>query len=170
MKPSPDTELVDRARSGDRDAFGELVTKYQRLVYHVIFRMTGNHPETDDLCQQVFLKAFEGLPQFKAGSDFKSWLYRISANTCIDHLRRPRTPPKEAGRKGESAPMDQTQKAVFAAIRTLPPDQRAVIVLHIIQGLPQQEVAKMVGCPLPTLRTRLFTARRSLESLLKEHL
>lgn len=154
----------------------ELVRRYQRRVYAVIYRLVGTQGETDDLSQEAFLQIFRALPRFRVGTDLDAWVYRIASNVAVDALRR-RTkdtrlltrlrvapPPEETA--PAAAPDAEVARAVRAAVDDLPPDQKSAIVLRIFEGRSHEEIARIQAIPLATVRWRLFTARRKLEGTL----
>jgi RNA polymerase sigma-70 factor (ECF subfamily) len=155
----------------------DLVDRYQRRIYAVIYRMVGRHSETDDLCQETFLQIFRGLPGFRSGTNLDSWVYRIAMNVSIDYLRRAGknrklkeelrwVAPSEAPREGISP---ETAGAVRQAIDELPPEQKSVLVLRIFEGLSHEEIAKIVDAPVATVRWRLFSSLEKLGSVLEPH-
>ena len=155
----------------------ELVDRYQRRVYAVIYRMTGSHSETDDLCQETFLQIFRSLPRFRPGTLLDSWVYRIATNVSVDYLRRK---SKERAAKDvlvdravRTRQADQPIEADLAAaareaLETLPPEQKAVVVLRLFEGLGHEEIATIVEAPVATVRWRFFTALEKLSSVLGE--
>jgi len=151
----------------------DLVDRYQKRIYAVIYRMTGRHADADDLCQEVFLQIFRSLPRWKPGTNLDSWVYRIAMNVSVDHLRRKslnKTALERLGREPQSAPPEALDRESAAAVRKamdeLPPDQKAVVVLRIHEGLSHERIAEIVEAPLPTVRWRLFSALEKLEGLL----
>jgi len=151
----------------------DLIDRYQKRIYAVIYRMTGRHGDTDDLCQEVFFQIFRSLTRFKAGTNLDSWVYRIAMNVSVDYLRQ-RGKNKAAmevlGRQSDTAPAGtldlETAAAVRQAVDELPPDQKAVVVLRIHEGLSHERISEIVEAPVPTVRWRLFTALKKLEGLL----
>jgi RNA polymerase sigma-70 factor (ECF subfamily) len=152
----------------------ELVDRYQKRVYAVIYRMTGRHADTDDLCQETFLQVLRSLPSFKPGTNLDSWVYRIAMNVSVDHLRRMgkskgavATLAREAPAAAPPEGLDsETSAAVRKAVDALPPDQKAVVVLRIHEGLSHERIAEIVEAPPATVRWRLFSALEKLESVL----
>lgn len=153
----------------------ELVDRYQRRIYAVIYRMTGRHADTDDLCQEAFLQIFRSLPRFRPGTNLDSWVYRIAMNVSVDHLRRrgrDAAAREELGRTGPAvgggaAAIDaETADAVRKAVEELPPQQKAVVVLRLFEGLGHDEIGEILETPAATVRWRLFTALEKLELLL----
>lgn len=179
-----DAELVRRAAAHDADAFGKLYETHRERVFRLAYRFVHNKPDALDLCQEVFVRAFESLPRFEGRSRFTTWLMRIAHNTCIDHLRQGRV--RKAGELDEQyttgdervpghreAPDptrgvgdQEIQTAIDAAVAQLSPEHRAAFVLHAVEGLTYQEIAETVGCPVGTVMSRLHYARRRLQGLL----
>ena len=151
----------------------DLVDRYQKRIYAVIYRMTGRHADTDDLCQETFLQIFRSLPRFKPGTNLDSWIYRIAMNVSVDHLRRKGTAKAalellrgESGSAGPGGLDQETSATVRKAIDELPPDQKAVVVLRIHEGLSHERISEIVEAPVPTVRWRLFSALEKLGALL----
>jgi len=151
----------------------DLVDRYQKRIYAVIYRMTGRHADADDLCQEAFLQIFRSLPGWKPGTNLDSWVYRIAMNVSVDHLRRKslnKTALERLGRESGRAPQEgldlETSAAVRRAVDVLPPDQKAVVVLRIHEGLSHERISEIVDAPVPTVRWRLFAALEKLQALL----
>lgn len=151
----------------------ELVDRYQKRIYAVVYRMTGRHADTDDLCQEAFLQMFRSLPRWKPGTNLDSWVYRIAMNVSVDHLRRKglnKSALERLGREPQGAPPEgldgETATAVRKAIDLLPPDQKAVVILRIHEGLSHERISEIVDAPVPTVRWRLFSALEKLGSVL----
>jgi len=179
-----DAPLVARAAAGDGDAFAGLYETHRERVYRLAYRYVHNQQDALDLCQEVFVRAFESLTRFKGESRFSTWLMRIATNTCIDHLRHSRVrqaaeldeqwvtgDARLPGRRSTPAPergLDRQElgAAIEAAIAQLSPEHRAVFVLHEIEGLTYQEIAETVGIPVGTVMSRLHYARKRLQGLL----
>jgi RNA polymerase sigma-70 factor (ECF subfamily) len=168
-----DEELVARSISGDSDSFNELIRRWERPIYALAYRTLGREEDARDVCQETFLRAFRALPGFRGQAKFSSWLYRIALNLCRDWVRRERRravvqPPEDvdarelAAAREPSEPIedlvarrDQT-RAVERAMARLSQEQRVTIVLKEYHGLTFQEIADLVGCPLSTVKTRLY--------------
>src|SRR5438876_948515 len=181
---STDEELVARSIGGDADSFNELILRWERPIYALAYRTIGREEDARDVCQETFLRAFRALPGFRGQAKFSSWLYRIALNLCRDWIRRERRtgfvqPPEDvdlmdlaaAAEPSESiedlvARKDQ-MRVVERAMALLPEDQRTAIVLKEYHGLTFQEIADLLGCPLSTVKTRLYQGllvlRRELE-------
>ena len=168
-----DEELVARSIGGDNDSFNELILRWERPIFALAYRTIGREEDARDVCQETFLRAFRALPGFRGQAKFSSWLYRIALNLCRDWIRRERRapvvqPPADtdlmelavAAEPSESieelvARKDLAQ-AVERAMAVLPEEQRTAIVLKEYHGLTFQEIADLVGCPLSTVKTRLY--------------
>jgi len=186
-----DWELVQRARGGDRDAFRQLVERYQRKVAALALGMLRNQEDALDVVQDTFTKAYQSLDRFKGDSSFYTWVYRIAANLCIDHQRResrathlPYDHDDRSGGIGEGTlldgtphdqPFDRTRDAELgrrlrSAIAELTPEHRAVILLREVDGLSYEEISQVLQCPKGTVMSRLHYARRQLQARLREML
>jgi RNA polymerase sigma-70 factor (ECF subfamily) len=168
-----DEELVARSIGGDADSFNELVLRWERPIYALAYRTIGREEDARDVCQETFLRAFRALPGFRGQAKFSSWLYRIALNLCRDWVRRERRAPVVQPPEGvdlmelaaEAEPSESIEdlvarkdlsRAVERAMTLLPEEQRTAIVLKEYHGLTFQEIADLVGCPLSTVKTRLY--------------
>src|SRR6187401_931804 len=179
-----DEELVTRSVGGDSDSFNQLILRWERPIYALAYRVIGREEDARDVCQETFLRAFRALPGFKGEAKFSSWLYRIALNLCRDWIRRQRRAPVVQMPEGiepselaaERGPVEsieelvgrrQLSAVVEEAMRLLPEEQRTAIVLKEYHGMTFQEIADMQGCPLSTVKTRLYQGltvlRRHLE-------
>ena len=168
-----DEELVARTVAGDSDSFNQLIKRWERPIYALAYRTIGRDEDARDVCQETFLRAFRALPGFKGQAKFSSWLYRITLNLCRDWIRRQRRTPIVSAPEGvdvvelasEQGPVEsiedlvarkQLSRTVGEAMRFLPEEQRTAIILKEYHGLTFQEIADLVGCPLSTVKTRLY--------------
>ena len=168
-----DEELVAKSVGGDADSFNELVLRWERPIYALAYRTIGREEDARDVCQETFLRAFRALPGFRGQAKFSSWLYRIALNLCRDWIRRERRaplvqPPEDmdliemaaAAEPSESiedlVARKDLSRLVEKAMALLPEEQRTAIVLKEYHGLTFQEIAELVGCPLSTVKTRLY--------------
>jgi RNA polymerase sigma-70 factor (ECF subfamily) len=180
---STDEELVARTVAGDADSFNQLILRWERPIYALAFRVIGRDEDARDVCQETFLRAFRALPGFKGQAKFSSWLYRITLNLCRDWIRRQRRSPIVSAPDGvdivelasEQGPVESIEdlvaraelgETIGAAMRRLPEEQRTAIVLKEYHGLTFQEIADLQGCPLSTVKTRLYQGL----SVLRRHL
>jgi RNA polymerase sigma-70 factor (ECF subfamily) len=168
-----DEELVARSLSGDEESFNQLVTRWERPIYALAYRVIGREEDARDVVQETFLRAFRALPGFKGQAKFSSWLYRIALNLCRDWIRRQKRTPVVAAPEGvdivelaaDQGPTESIEDlvarkrlsvAVADAMRSLPDEQRTAIILKEYHGLTFQEIADPQGCPLSTVKTRLY--------------
>jgi len=168
-----DEELVARSISGDNDSFNELILRWERPIYALAYRTIGREEDARDVCQETFLRAFRALPAFRGQAKFSSWLYRIALNLCRDWIRRERRapivqPPEDVDVMELAAASEPSEsiedlvarkdlsRAVERAMALLPDEQRTAIVLKEYHGLTFQEIAELLGCPLSTVKTRLY--------------
>jgi RNA polymerase sigma-70 factor, ECF subfamily len=169
-----DEWLVRRARGGDVDAYEVLVRRHRRRIFRIALRMLGDRDEAEDVTQDVVIQVWLSLTSFSGASAFTTWLYRIVVNRCLNRVRRmPVTrpvldddPPAVAGAE-ETVIANERLQATVAAIAELPPDQRAVLVLHQLEGLSYRQVAAVVGISEDAVRGRLHRARRALLDTLR---
>ena len=188
--PSPvdEKELVERFQSGEEEAFNELVRRYQRKIYSLIYKYVSNPETAGDLTQEVFIKAFRALPCFKRQSAFYSWLYRIAINLCIDFIRQQRRVKTlsiedlTAGTKedtvfNDARPLPQDQavvrelgRVIGQAVLQLPPRQQCVFNLRYQEGLQLKEIAARLDRSEGTIKAHLHHAHRRLQTLLLPYL
>ena len=172
-----DRALVDLCLSGRRDAFGVIVERHRRQVYQLCYRYVGNHEDAADLAQDAFIRAFKGLNGFKGEASLGTWLYRIAVNVCLNRLalKTPRSEPLEpaeridlrAERPDAALLRDERAAEVRAAIRQLPPKQRATLILRIYHDLPHEEIAGILGSSVGAAKANLFHALANLKKLLR---
>lgn len=182
-----DQQLVERAQRGDKQAFGLLVTKYQRKLMRLLSRLIRDPAEVEDVAQESFIKAYRALPAFRGDSAFYTWLYRIGINTAKNYLvsqgrRAPTTTEfdseeAETFEEGEhlrdiNTPerllmSKQIGETVDAAMAALPEELRTAIVLRELEGLSYEEIAGIMDCPIGTVRSRIFRAREAIAERLR---
>jgi RNA polymerase sigma-70 factor (ECF subfamily) len=187
--PEDELQLVARAQSGDTSAFNELVTRYRTRAFSMIYNMVRNEQDAWDLAQEGFFKAWKSIGRFRGQSSFFTWLYRILMNVTIDWTRRKQI---EAGTefddsiglknvepgslttpRGELEPAAklsdrEIRERIDAAIAKLSAEHKQVITLREIEGLEYQEIAEVMDCSIGTVMSRLFYARKKLQSMLKD--
>jgi len=171
-----DRALVDAFRSGRRDAFDAIVRRHQRRVYQLCYRFAGNHEDAADLAQDVFVRAFKGLRKFKGDSALSTWLYRVGVNVCLSRAsaRRPVAEPLD-----DVQPIDERSESSFdrvargertealrRAIATLPPRQRATVMLRIYEDLPHEQIAQILGSSVGAVKANFFHAIGNLRRVL----
>jgi len=168
-----DEELDARSIDGDVDSFNQLVLRWERPIYALAYRVIGREEEARDVVQETFLRAFRGIKNFRGQAKFSSWVYRIALNLCRDWIRRERRAPIQAAPEGvdlvelaaEQGPVESIEtlvarhdlsKIVAQAMALLPDEQRTAIILKEYHGMTFQEIADLQGCPLSTVKTRLY--------------
>jgi RNA polymerase sigma-70 factor (ECF subfamily) len=179
-----DQDIVARCRSDDREAFAELVRKYQSRVLTLATRMLDNRSEAEDVAQDIFVKVFQSLHDFRGASRFSTWLYRITVNYCLNHIRR-RTRQQQTLVLTEledwlqESPMSNPQKTleekqrwalVQAKLQLLSPEHRTIILLRDFEGLSYEEIADVLQLESGTVKSRLHRARMELKALLEPYL
>ena len=182
-----DQLLVERAQRGDKRAFELLVEKYQRKLGRLLSRLVRDPGEVEDVTQEAFVKAYRALPSFRGDSAFYTWLYRIGINTAKNYLvamgRRAPTSTEidaedaEGHESGEQLRDINTPESLLlskeiaatvnAAIESLPEELRSAIQLRELEGMSYEEIAKLMGCPIGTVRSRIFRAREAIAERLK---
>jgi RNA polymerase sigma-70 factor (ECF subfamily) len=172
-----DRTLVDLSLAGERSAFDVIVERHRRQVYQLCYRYVGNHADAADLAQDAFIRAFKGLRGFKGESTLATWLYRIAVNVCLNRLalKTPRSEPLEPAERADvsaerpDAALIRGERAaqVRAAIRQLPPKQRATLILRIYHDLPHEEIARTLGSSVGAAKANLFHALANLKKLLR---
>jgi RNA polymerase sigma-70 factor (ECF subfamily) len=169
-----DRAAVAACQRGDRQAFDQLVGRYQRDVYRLCFRYVNNHQDANDLAQEAFLKAFKAIGRFRGDSAFSTWLYRIAVNTCLS-FRASRKP--EGDDLSDSLPdvrpgaLDgvidrERSRRVRDAVARLPAKQKATVILKVYQEMSHEEVARAMGSSVGTVKANLFHALANLRKLL----
>ncbi len=183
-----DDELIARTQGGDASAFDELIVKYSPRLYGLVYNMTSNHEDTNDLMQDIWAKAYRSINGFRGKSSFYTWIHSIGVNMTINFLKKRNrrfqmslddidsnvqhdkefieltstsTPVRETD-------LNELQKRLNEAMQKLSNDHRAVVTMFDIQGMPHAEIAKILGISEGTVRSRLFYAHRQLQNFLSE--
>jgi len=187
-----DTALVQRAQANDRAAFNEIVLRYKSKVYNYIFRMVHHALDAEDLTQETFLRAYLSIRSFQSRASLNTWLFRIATNLCIDYSRKNKkiqtmtTSLSMESEEDENETERDIPDVAFdpqrmllnkelglvlnRALSELPEKLRTVVLLYDIEGLPYDEISSIVGCPLGTVKSRLFNARSALRDKLSPYL
>lgn len=185
-----DLALVKRAQAEDGPAYDELIRRYQERIYATVYHMTSNHEDANDLTQDTFIKAYRALKSFKGESSFYTWVYRIAVNKTINFLKQrknrvqmslndldwnaehdpdlvalisDRTPRRDLN-------LAELQEKLNAAMQKLSETHRLVVTLHDVQGLPHEEIGRIMKSNVGTVRSRLFYARQQLQAYLSDYL
>ena len=184
-----DADLVRLAQGGDYKAFDALVTRHRGKVYAMVMNMVKNDADAWDLAQDSFIKAWKALPKFENRSKFSTWLFRISHNVVYDWMRKKKirsegelddelldanridmsaaTAPKQSPRPDEAMTGKELRKEIDEALNKLSPHHKETILLREVQGMDYKEIAEVMDCTLGTVMSRLFYARKKLQTLLK---
>ena len=187
-----DTALVLRAQANDRAAFNEIVLRYKAKVYNYIYRMVHSALDAEDLTQETFVRAYLSIRSFQSRSSLNTWLFRIATNLCIDFSRRnkrvqgltsslsvetdedgidtEREIPDSAYDPQRLLMNSELGQKLNEALMELPIKLRTVVLMFDIEGLPYEEIASILGCPLGTVKSRLFNARNVLRTKLAPYL
>ena len=182
-----ETELITRAQNGDTEAFTPIVHRYRERIYRLIYKWVRHHETAEDLCQEVFLKAWRGLPKFKGGSVFYGWLHQIAVNCSIDFLRKQKRQiiyaceelPDNADdvlqmTEIQSGPdkileTKELRDIISECVRQLPSCQRRVFYLHYHDGLRIKEIASRLNKSENTIKAHLYNARQKLQHRLRPY-
>ncbi|MDZ7288962.1 MAG: sigma-70 family RNA polymerase sigma factor [candidate division KSB1 bacterium] len=183
-----DDWLISRCQSGDLQAFGVLVEKYKQRAYYTALGLVGSHEDALDLSQEAFVRAYRSLGKFQPSrGSFFTWYYKILRNRCFNFLRDRVRQPRSFSVIGESKPQlleipdencdptviaerNEIKDAVWRAISSLNEHEREIIILRDFQGLSYKEIAETLDCPIGTVMSRLFNARRQLREKLNGYL
>lgn len=179
-----DRRLIAECLGGRRDAFGELVFRYQARLYNAAVRLIDNPEDAADVVQESFLSAYQALHTFKGDAEFYTWLYRIAFNTAISLKRKKRAAvsldatgpdggldpddPSEVIKPGSALERSEDEARLWEAMNRLSAEHREVLVLKDIDGMKYEEIAEILGVPIGTIRSRLHRARLELRELLKQ--
>ncbi len=184
-----ESDLLTRARGGDRSAFGALVRLYQRRVYAAALHVTGNHADAEDVAQETFVRAYRGLASFDGRADFFTWLYRIAINTALNRLRSGRRTraladagaaevaqlggkPEDLGTPryapDEQAALTQEVRTTLEAVAALSPTLRVTLLLATVEGLSHKQITAVLDVPEGTVAWRVNEARRLLRERLAD--
>lgn len=181
MVDKTDIELVNEFKNGNTSAFDEIVRRYQKKVYSLARKILTNHDDADDVAQEVFIKLFHSLYEFKGESSLFTWIYRITINECnsllrkkkireiipidevVNFLRQNETPEQELIDKEE-------KKLIEKAIENLPPKQRAVFVMRFFENLEYEEISNILKKPVGTLKANYFHAVKKIQKFIKNEM
>jgi RNA polymerase sigma-70 factor (ECF subfamily) len=187
---STDVHLVEMVKEGHANAFNTLVNRYRERVYNVVYNMTSNREDANDVTQEVFVKAFQNIHRFRQKSTFFTWLYRIAVNTAISFIKKARNRQyfslenlEEEGVSGKLAEilsskkhsrrslmMRELQEKLNEALQKLSVKHRTTIVLYEIEGLSHKEIGTILKCSEGTVRSRLHYAKNELQNYLQDYL
>ena len=183
MTDQNEARLVKRAKQGDMRAFEELILQHEKIVYNVALRMMNHSEDAKDISQEVFLKAYRNIGNFDERSQFSTWIYRITANTCIDEMRKRRGRQSfsleeeleneegsmqrqvaDEGETPEESMLRAEQKSeILQALESLSPEHKAAVILRDIKGLSYEEIAEILELTLGTVKSRISRGRNQLK-------
>lgn len=186
MSDREDQELVKLIKDGNKQAFDKIILKYQQRIIQLVSRFVHNPSDAQDVSQEVFIKAYRAIPNFRGESAFFTWLYRIGVNTAKNHLvsRARRSSNKEVEpevaehyetayklKEGDSPEhlllTEEIRNAIVTSIDRLPTELKKVITLREFEGLSYEEIANVMECPVGTVRSRLFRAREAIDKVIE---
>jgi RNA polymerase sigma-70 factor (ECF subfamily) len=191
LTPLKELQLIEAHRRGDPEAIADLLRAYQRRVYAVCYRMVRNPDEASDLTQDALVKILEGIDSYDQRSAFSTWVIRVTMNCCLSYLRRKKVrrhgsldEPAEGSTSPRAAQIPATgelpaeehveqaerREVLFAAMRALEPQSRAILVLRDMQGLDYQQITEVLDMPIGTVKSRLFRARAALREAAEQRL
>jgi len=188
--PNEDNALIARTQAGDPSAFDVLVTKYSPRLYGLVYNMTSNHEDTNDLLQDIFAKAYRAINGFRGKSSFYTWIHSIGVNMTINFLKKRgrrytlslddvdaniqndkefiELTSNSTSNPVREADLGELQQRLNEAMMRLSNEHRAVVTMFDIQGMPHAEISKILGVSEGTVRSRLFYAHRQLQNFLEE--
>lgn len=173
MTGTTDKLLVTRTLEGERNAFGELVDRYQKVVYNVAYRVVGNETDAEDVAQTVFLKVYENLATYNPRYQFFSWLYRIAVNEAVNAKKRVRKSVEltEDAILTQNTPLDgamavDVENQIGAAMMLLTPENRAILILRHYQEFTYRDIAYIMDLTEQKVKSRLYSARQRLGKIL----
>jgi RNA polymerase sigma-70 factor (ECF subfamily) len=191
MNSSEETQLVKKAKKGDVSAFETLIESHQKKIYNLALNFTKNHHDALDLSQEAFLKAFRNIKNFNEDSLFSTWLYKITTNLCTDHYRKQSNlkvttiDSEFQNENGEpiqkmvlqsnfkdpesSYLQKELRELIISLLNKIPIESKTIIVLKDIHQFHYQEISKILDIPLGTVKSRLNSARKTLQKILKEN-
>jgi RNA polymerase sigma-70 factor, ECF subfamily len=171
---------IEKAKAGDREAFNALYRQTRENVARLVFRMGVPQSDVDDLLQEVFVQVYRSLKDFRGQAKFSTWVHRVAVNVVLMHRRAQKVRPmftqqdelpelvEDAALPDEEADRFRRMRAFAALLERVSEKKRDVFILHELEGHGPEEIGRMVGAPVLTVRTRLFYARREIEALVKE--
>lgn len=183
MTDQNEARLVKKAKQGDMRAFEELILQHEKIVYNVALRMMNHSEDAKDISQEVFLKAYRNIGNFDERSQFSTWIYRITANTCIDEMRKRKGKQSfsleeeleneegsmqrqvaDEGETPEESMLREEQKSeILQALESLSPEHKAAVILRDIKGLSYEEITEILELTLGTVKSRISRGRNQLK-------
>ncbi|KPK88650.1 hypothetical protein AMJ80_10805 [bacterium SM23_31] len=184
---SDDNDLIERITSGDKQAFKEFIERYRRLISHIVFRMVDNTADREDVCQEIFIKAYKNLKNFKFQSQLSTWIGKIAFNSCVNYLRKLKIPmfddisieeetfdTVQWENEEHESPEHEIEKRDIAnriksAVSRLPANHRTIITLYHIDEMSYAQIGEIMELPEGTVKSYLFRARKLLKAKLMKN-
>ncbi len=174
-----DDKLIEMVKDGDCEAFAPLIERYKMSIYRLVYQMVHNRDDTEDLVQEIFIKAYQGIKTFKSGYKFLPWLSKIAVNHTLNFIKKERkidVQPLEwaqnyADNKGDPVQMvkeKMLKEKLAKAMAQLPEEYRVVLVLRIEEQLSYEEISQTLGIPAGTVMSRIARAREHLRNIFKD--
>lgn len=181
-----DEELVKKVKDGDIDAFEDIIKKYEKKIFSLIYNMLRNENEIEDIAQEVFIKVYKNLDKFHGDSSLYTWIYKIATNLCLDQIKKRKDIiymdeklrvnddevefqiPSDEKTQDELYEQKELKQKLEKCIEKLPEKQRAMIVLRDIKGLAYDEIAEILELKLGTVKSQINRARLKLKELLEK--
>jgi len=175
MNALSDRDLILRARRGETEAYGELVTRYQTNIFNVCYRILHERAEAEDMAQESFMRAYDRLNTFDLERDFAPWMRRVAANVCLNHISSQKLTSElkeerdadESIRPEKQVEVKERSEQIRTALASLPPHYRVVVELRHYQEMSYEEIASELNIPLSDVKSHLFRARKLLAEKLK---
>lgn len=179
-----ESKIIQKAQKGNRDAFSVLFEKYKDYVWNVVYRMTYNFDESEDIAQDVFITAWNKLSTFRTDSAFSTWLYRITVNKTLNRIRSRHNNQSLSDetlaaqvdtqvymRQNPETAVDEleTEQILANLLNRMDPDRRLVVILRELEGLTYEEIAEITGTPVGTVRSRISRGRKELSEMASQH-
>lgn len=185
FEPNGDRKLITKAKTGDMNAFEALIMKYQKPIYALCRRMTGEHHSADDLSQETFIKAYTSLHTFRDGMNFFTWIRKIAINSSLNYLKSRRREEPLGARENQvtanlhgsqpELPQEKLQRKFMEnkfkeALDALPLEQKTIFILRVFENLSYKDISELLSIPQGTVMSRLSRTRQKLKTVLAEYL
>jgi RNA polymerase sigma-70 factor (ECF subfamily) len=178
-----EAEMISRCQQGDQNALREIFDQYHKKVYRIAYGVVRHREDALDIVQEVFIKLFRSIKNFKGKSHFYTYLYRMAMNTAIDHTRKMKRQPSSSMDEDEGFQLSdnaekrpdrifahkELEERVKVAMEKLPAEQKAALIFREVEGLSYQEMAEAMGCSIGTVMSRLHYGRKKIQELLKDY-
>lgn len=174
-RDTADLQLVNRAKSGDPEAFSELVKRHQQIIFNVAYRFMRDVASAEDMAQEAFLKAYRLLKGFRGDCSFSTWMYRVACSVCLTELNRRKrrgevelTPANLNATAVQPSDNFDIPEQVRRCVTKLPDRYATIITLYYLQGVSYEDIAEVMNIPMGTLKTWMFRARKQLRKIVEK--